>query len=104
MIELLNGAASKLTAEFRRLCLAVKEYRSPTVPKSVTVVRQQNLAGGDQRIALVDQRPAGPTQNIETTADSTNQKKAITHEVTPTFESPILELASTPIESVQRLG
>ena len=44
MIEVLNTAASKLTAELRRLCLAVREYRAPISPKNVTLVRQQNLA------------------------------------------------------------
>ena len=44
MIEVLNAAATKLTAEIRRLCLAVREYRAPITPKNVTVVRQQNVA------------------------------------------------------------
>jgi hypothetical protein len=104
MIEVLTSAAAKLTAEMRRLCLAVREYRAPVGPRSVTLVKTQNVAGGDQRIALLDKRPSVPTQNIETTAISDNQNKALTHEVTSTFDSPIFELASAPIESVQRLG
>ena len=103
LIEVLNTAASKLTAEFRRLCLSLKEYRAPVSAKNVTVV-QQNVAGGDQRIALVDQRQSNATpEKIESNPELLNQK-AITHEISPIFDSPILGLDSAPIESVQRAG
>ena len=100
MIEVLNAAATKLAAELRRLCLAVREYRSPITAKHVTLVKQQNLAGGDQQIALVDKSPSGSTDNLAAISDSTNQKKAITHEVTPTFDAAILGRNRAPIESV----
>ncbi len=101
MIEVLNAAATKLAAEMRRLCLALREYRSPITPKNVTVVKQQNLAAGDQQIALVDKSSSGSTQKIsKRSAVSTNQKKAITHEVTPTFDAAILGRNRAPIESV----
>ena len=62
MIEVLNVAATKLLAEFRRLCLAVREYRSPVVAKNVTMVKQQNVAAGDQRIAMVEQNALNAPQ------------------------------------------
>jgi hypothetical protein len=103
LIDFFSSAASKLTAEFRRLCLALREYRSPIAPKNVTLVRQQNLSAGDQQIALIDKRPSVPTQHIETTADPTNQNKVITHETSPTIDSfPRVNCSST--ESLQRAG
>ena len=100
MIEVLNAAATKLTAEMRRLCLALREYRAPVSAKNITLVKQQNVAGGDQQIALVDKSPSGSTDNLAAISDSTNQKKAITHEVTPTFDAAILGRNRAPIESV----
>ena len=48
-------AAARLMAEFRRSAMALREYRSPFVPRQVTVVKQQNIAaGGDQQIAFVE--------------------------------------------------
>jgi hypothetical protein len=47
-----NAAAARLMGEFRRTSLALKAYRVPASPRNVTVV-QQNLARGDQQIALV---------------------------------------------------
>jgi hypothetical protein len=48
------GALCRLQGEFRRLALGLRLYRSPVQPKRFTVVRQQNIAAGDQRIAIVD--------------------------------------------------
>ena len=56
----LNAAAAKLMAEFRKLLLAVREYRAPSRPQQVTLVRQQNLAAGDQQVALVEAPIASP--------------------------------------------
>jgi hypothetical protein len=50
------GAAARLQSEFRRLALALKELQSPSRSKSFTVVKQANLAAGDQHVALVDRR------------------------------------------------
>jgi hypothetical protein len=46
-------------SEFRKSSLALRDYRSPTVPKQVTVVKQQNLAAGNQQVALVEADAAG---------------------------------------------
>jgi hypothetical protein len=54
--EILNTGAAKLTAEFRRLALAIKEYRAPVQSKAVSVVHQQNVvSGGDQKVTYLDQ-------------------------------------------------
>lgn len=49
-----DAAAARLMAEYRKSALALRVYRSPLIPRQVTVVKQQNLAAGDQQIALVD--------------------------------------------------
>ncbi len=57
--ECYNSAATRLLAEFRRLVLALREYRSPLIARQVTLVGQQNNAAGDQQIAFVPgQQPA----------------------------------------------
>ena len=88
MIEVLNAAATKLAAELRRLCLAVREYRSPIASKNVMVVKQQNVAGGDQKIALVDNRPndVGP-HPTESEPALLENRKALTHEKAPLFDA-----------------
>ena len=48
------GALTRLQGEFRRLALALRLYRSPVKSKQFTVVRQQNIAGGDQQVAQID--------------------------------------------------
>jgi hypothetical protein len=76
MIEVYNSAAARLMAELRRSALALREYRSP-VPKQVTVVRQQNVAAGDQQIALVEggQRPPAQEKNSVQSELGSNQPK-----------------------------
>jgi hypothetical protein len=53
LIELYTAAGAKLMGEFRRTCLAIREYRSPVVAKHITLVKQQNVAAGDQQVALI---------------------------------------------------
>lgn len=55
------AAAARMTGEFRRLALAVKQYRQPTKPRYFTVVRQQNLAK-HQQVAYVaaESEPEAP--------------------------------------------
>ena len=48
------GATARLTTEFRRSALALKTYRAPAPAAHLTVVRQQNVAVGDQQVALVE--------------------------------------------------
>lgn len=57
------AAAVRLTGEFRRLSLAIRQYRQPISTKHFTVVRQQNIANGDQQVAYLDQSGAGRGQN-----------------------------------------
>ena len=88
MIEVLNTAATKLTAEFRRLCLAVREFRAPIVPKSVTLVKQQNLSAGNQQVALID----GTGHSVasgKTTDDIelVSKQEALTHEAPSIFNA-----------------
>ncbi|MEI8374135.1 MAG: hypothetical protein WCJ35_15030 [Planctomycetota bacterium] len=49
------GAAARLTSEFRRLALALKQYREPNGKRQFTVVRQQNVSAAGQQIAYVAQ-------------------------------------------------
>lgn len=48
-----DATAISLLTELRRLALALKEYRTPVSPKTVTVVKQQNVAQ-NQQVALID--------------------------------------------------
>ncbi len=61
-----NAAAARLMAEFRRSALALKTYRAPAgAPAHLTVVKQQNVAVGEQQVALVEgpgERQAGMPQ------------------------------------------
>jgi hypothetical protein len=52
-MKLYSAAATRLTGELRRLALALRQYRCPIPKRSVTFVRQQNVAGS-QQVAYVD--------------------------------------------------
>ncbi len=52
--EIYYAAAARLLSEFRRLALAFRDYRTPLIRQPQTVVRQQNVAAGDQQIAYID--------------------------------------------------
>lgn len=58
------GAACRMQSEFRRLALALNELRSPPKQKSFTVVKQANVAAGDQRIAIVKNRQTTRKQKV----------------------------------------
>ena len=63
------------------MATAPRDYRTPLVPRSVTVVEQQNLAAGDQQIAFIDGKAdVRPAQN--TNGDSEEGSK-------PTEGSPM---------------
>ena len=51
--KVLGEGATKMLAEFRRLAVALKKYREPTVPNNVMLVNQQNVAH-NQQVALVN--------------------------------------------------
>ncbi|MGE0535206.1 MAG: hypothetical protein AB7O68_09545 [Pirellulales bacterium] len=57
--EVLSGSAVKLMAEVRRTAQALRELQTPREAKQVTVVKQQNVAAGDQQVAYVETRPNG---------------------------------------------
>ena len=57
LVAALIVATTKLMAEHRKHGLALREYRSPVVPQQVTVVKQQNVASGNQQIAMVEGKP-----------------------------------------------
>lgn len=60
--EVFNTAAARLLAEFRRLALALREYRAPMTPKEVTMIGQQNVAKGLQQIANLEQGATGTSE------------------------------------------
>jgi hypothetical protein len=86
--DVYGAAAVKLMAEFRKTSLALREYRSPVVAKQINIVKQQNVAAGDQQIALVDNRPnnVGPHPTEPEHALLENQK-ALTHEKATLFNA-----------------
>jgi len=79
---LYNAAAVRLMGEFRKTSLALREYRTPVVPKQVTVVKQQNVAAGDQQVAYLDgksARPSATTTNRDIELVSNDCPEALTH-------------------------
>ncbi|TWU33437.1 hypothetical protein Q31b_57540 [Novipirellula aureliae] len=64
-IELYNAAATRLLAEFRRLALAIKQYREPSLARNFQFVKQQNVAQ-NQQIAYVDGQPYSAEKNNTT--------------------------------------
>lgn len=52
--DIYNAAAVRLMAEFRKASLALRDYRMPVAPRNVTLVGQQNVAAGDQQVALFE--------------------------------------------------
>ncbi len=53
-ISLFTIGAARLMAESRKALMALKEYRTPSGPQQLTIVKQQNLAAGDQQVAYLD--------------------------------------------------
>lgn len=82
VIDTFNSAAARLMGEFRRTSLALREYRSPTAAPNITVVKQQNVAAGDQQITLVDGKgDAQPAEKNNSCNELTsNTPPALTHE------------------------
>ena len=63
------GAAARLTSEFRRLALAVKQYRDPGGRRQFTVVRQQNVSAGGSRLRMLPRRTLRVRMFCATTAN-----------------------------------
>jgi hypothetical protein len=99
--EIYSTAAAKLMAEFRKTSLALREYRSPVVAKQITVVKQQNVAGGDQQIALVDNRPNGVGPHpTESEPELLENRKALTHEKATLFDASVTGSKIPQIEAI----
>ena len=80
-LEVCNAAVVRLMAECRKTSLALKEYRTPAVAKNITLVKQQNVAAGDQQVAYLD----GPAQTQAAARPVNNElenkpQKAIAYE------------------------
>jgi hypothetical protein len=80
--EAYNAAAVRLMAECRKMSLALREYRTPLIPRNVTVVKQQNLTAGDQQIAYIDGQtvPRAPAKNSRNGELVTKQQEAMSYE------------------------
>jgi hypothetical protein len=80
-MKIYNSAACSLLAEFRRLTGAVQNYRSPRQKKQFVVVRQQNLAGGNQQIALIDNPSSSSSTKLHKENDSSSELNGTTANV-----------------------
>ncbi len=79
-----NSAAARLLAEFRRLALAIRQYRQPTGSRTFSVIHQQNVAtaGGQQEVKYVDDKGEAKAQ----------QKEAVAAPKVPTAEDDLLAM------------
>jgi hypothetical protein len=85
-IAVYNAAATRLMSECRKHVLALREYRSPVAPKQVTIFKQQNVAAGDQQIALVEGNGVASGRPSENNSDiELPSKGAIGHATHPVF-------------------
>jgi hypothetical protein len=67
-VKVFYGALGRMQAEARKLALALQVYRSPPKQSQFTVVRQANIAAGNQQVAFLDQtnNPPGINSNHDT--------------------------------------
>lgn len=79
-----NQAAGKLMAEFRKSTLALRQYRSPIVPKQVTLVT------GNEQVALIDSETGKRSVSENTGNNELSTKPArLNHvEYVPPFPAP----------------
>src|SRR5262249_42206623 len=75
------AAAARLMTEYRRSALALKTYRDPARAAHVTVVRQQNVAVGDQQVALVEggNKEKRPVPRLECSTQESNEAGELDH-------------------------
>ena len=91
-VALLTSSLTRLTAEFRKTALALKQYTAPPPTPQYTLVKQQNVAGGDQQVAYVES-PRDVTAKKKLDGKLVSKSaKAITHE-------PKQELVTQPEKS-----
>ena len=99
-VELFTAAATKIMAEFRRMSLAIREYRSPLATKNVTVVKQQNVAAGDQQIALVEPKVLNETvEKRERDIELGSNEPRLTYEELPDFNTTSTCRPAEPLET-----
>jgi hypothetical protein len=80
LINALNGAVTKLAAEFRKSVLALRQYRHPMPPpQQLTLIKQQNVAAGDQQIAMVDSAAALGYGKKSTDTELINKPELLGH-------------------------
>jgi len=104
LIEVLNGAATKLMAEQRRSALALREYRAPIISKHVTVM-QQNVAE-TQQVAFVEggqPRPA-PKENPPSNELVSNSPHLLNHDNSPNFNATTAGRQSEPAPAARPHG
>jgi hypothetical protein len=75
-------AVTRLLGELRRMALAIRDYRNTMAPKQLTVVKQQNVAAGNQQVAYIDGQPVErfSQQNNPDTELTSPCMEAISHE------------------------
>jgi len=71
--------AARLMNEFRKTSLALREYRTPVTSPKVTLVRQQNVASGNQQVAYVNGRDETEEKSPRSELGG-KEPKAIAHE------------------------
>ena len=84
--EIYLKASSRFLGESRKQVLALREYRSPIVAKQVTVVQQQNVAGGHQQIGCVVAQTTPTAVLSEQEAKLLTAQSADTHVPTAMIE------------------
>lgn len=84
--DLYNTAALRLMNEYRKASLALREYRTPVVSKSLTLVNQQNVAAGNQQIAYVEGEEPHEKKTSRTELSS-KEPKALTHDIPITLNT-----------------
>lgn len=86
LVKAYSAAAVRLTGEFRRLALALRTYRQPVSTRHFTVVRQQNLATGNQQVAYIEQQDAQtrvPSTHTDSELSSNRPQEALEYAQTP---------------------
>ena len=83
-----SACTTNLMGEFRRTSLALKEYRGPTIPQNLTLVGQQNLAAGNQHVALVQQGVrSSPEEKAGGNIELGSNDSRLTHDTTTDFDA-----------------
>ena len=71
----LNGAAARLSAEFRKSALAWRDYRTPVQGPRVMLVGQQNIAAVNQTEVSIDAASTSPATEKKSTDSELGTKR-----------------------------